>query len=563
MNTTEFSQKIKAKYPQYKGVDDATLVNIIIEKYPQYKSQISDLPAFGSETIADVKQFVTDLKNNASELNTKIAEANQRKVAGTQSGLHTEIQNILNTLGFAAEGVGDVFKGGVKALLPAKNEEKVKENLSTLVNNPIVDSIRNIANKDAEKDSGRQAQGGVFGNIADKSGTIFQKYDELKQSNPSMAGDIDALKGLTNFLLLFVGGEGVDAGAPALKSSVNITANELKTAVKEGVETAGGAINKIAQNAGSTTEELGSKIGDFIAPELDDRTITILKETPRSKIDEYVEIAEQASKDPRKLTPFEVVGNKLSDATKYLQKMRDAAGKAKSDIVHGLRHGLDLFETKPYVNKLVSLKNSLSIDSDKKFVQNLINRLNETKSAGSADSFVDDVQDMLYRGSKDMTIPSGSALEKQIRGVLGEINTALKNQLPKEYAAKNLEFSRLTKAINSLNRSLGEVVDGTAVRGAGLIKQFFSPSGSKAKELFDFIKTQTGIDLAQDATLAKYAMELFNDSRAKSILEGLPTSREGVVNKVIDFMVDKTGLGEGIQKAIRKASISNAKDLAK
>ena len=390
MNTTEFSQKIKAKYPQYKGVDDATLVNIIIEKYPQYKSQISDLPAFGSETIADVKQFVTDLKNNASELNTKIAEANQRKVAGTQSGLHTEIQNILNTLGFAAEGVGDVFKGGVKALLPAKNEEKVKENLSTLVNNPIVDSIRNIANKDAEKDSGRQAQGGVFGNIADKSGTIFQKYDELKQSNPSMAGDIDALKGLTNFLLLFVGGEGVDAGAPALKSSVNITANELKTAVKEGVETAGGAINKIAQNAGSTTEELGSKIGDFIAPELDDRTITILKETPRSKIDEYVEIAEQASKDPRKLTPFEVVGNKLSDATKYLQKMRDAAGKAKSDIVHGLRHGLDLFETKPYVNKLVSLKNSLSIDSDKKFVQNLINRLNETKSAGSADSLVDD-----------------------------------------------------------------------------------------------------------------------------------------------------------------------------
>ena len=96
-----------------------------------------------------------------------------------------------------------------------------------------------------------------------------------------------------------------------------------------------------------------------------------------------------------------------------------------------------------------------------------------------------------------------------------------------------------------------------------MIKQFFSPSGSKAKELFDFIKTQTGIDLAQDATLAKYAMELFNDSRAKSILEGLPTSREGVVNKVIDFMVDKTGLGEGIQKAIRNASISNAKDLAK
>ena len=156
-------------------------------KAPQSKAKFSKTtPPAADSTITTV---VTDLKNNASELNTKIAEANQRKVAGTQSGLHTEIQNILNTLGFAAEGVGDVFKGGVKALLPAKNEEKVKENLSTLVNNPIVDSIRNIANKDAEKDSGRQAQGGVFGNIADKSGTIFQKYDELKQSNPSMAGE--------------------------------------------------------------------------------------------------------------------------------------------------------------------------------------------------------------------------------------------------------------------------------------------------------------------------------------------------------------------------------------
>ena len=36
----EFAAKIKAKYPDYKDVDDLELTNKIIAKYPEYKDQV-------------------------------------------------------------------------------------------------------------------------------------------------------------------------------------------------------------------------------------------------------------------------------------------------------------------------------------------------------------------------------------------------------------------------------------------------------------------------------------------------------------------------------------------
>ena len=37
----EFAQKIKAKHPQYKDVDDLELTKKMIEKYPQYKDKVN------------------------------------------------------------------------------------------------------------------------------------------------------------------------------------------------------------------------------------------------------------------------------------------------------------------------------------------------------------------------------------------------------------------------------------------------------------------------------------------------------------------------------------------
>ena len=40
LNTNQFANKIKQKYPQYGDIEDEELVNKIITKYPEYENQV-------------------------------------------------------------------------------------------------------------------------------------------------------------------------------------------------------------------------------------------------------------------------------------------------------------------------------------------------------------------------------------------------------------------------------------------------------------------------------------------------------------------------------------------
>ena len=41
LDVNEFANKIKAKYPEYKDVDNNLLAEKMIEKYPEYKGKVS------------------------------------------------------------------------------------------------------------------------------------------------------------------------------------------------------------------------------------------------------------------------------------------------------------------------------------------------------------------------------------------------------------------------------------------------------------------------------------------------------------------------------------------
>ena len=70
MDITTFAQKIKAKYPAYQAVDDATLVNKFLEKYPVYKSQVNVQSEIGADikqtgsAIAKLIEFLSDKKKD-------------------------------------------------------------------------------------------------------------------------------------------------------------------------------------------------------------------------------------------------------------------------------------------------------------------------------------------------------------------------------------------------------------------------------------------------------------------------------------------------------------------
>lgn len=368
---------------------------------------------------------------------------------------------------------------------------------------------------------------------------VASGFKALPEETQQVLGDIGNVAGAIP----------VGAGARAVKSTIGKVADIS-------------ALDAIKGSSGNLTQ----KALDFISADPEKKVATILKESTPEQLDNYLAIAEKAASDPRIATPFEVVGNKLSDTTKILETRLKDIGARKSAIIEPMREGLGAFkkETTPLIQKLTSLKNSFTeIDaSNKSKVQAIINDAKTIATKKDADAFIDKVQDALYKGNKDMTIPVGSSLDKQLRGIIGEYNTSLKNSLPEEYGALNKQYSELIDSLDVINRSLGEVVEGVPVRGASLIKQFFSPSGTKAKEIFEFVKKETNgeIDLAKDATLAKFSMDLFDDPRSRSLLAGIgdiPTSVGGVVTKV----AERLG-GDKLQEAMRGSTIRKAKEIS-
>jgi hypothetical protein len=313
-------------------------------------------------------------------------------------------------------------------------------------------------------------------------------------------------------------------------------------------------------------KDYGQKAVDFISADPDKKVATILQRTAPEEVTSFAKLAERASIDGEAPTPFEITGEKLAGTTKILKARLDEIGKAKSAIIEPLREGLASFkiQTTPLIEGLTKLKNSFS-DIDRgssAVVQSIINDAKTIATKLDADRFIDKVQDALYTGNASQTLVQGSALDKQLRRLVGEYNTSLKNALPDEYAALNGQYANLIENLNIINRSLGEVVDGVPVRGASLIKQFFSPSGTKAKEIFEFIKKETNgeVDLAKDATLSKFTMELFDDPRARSLLQGIgdiPTTVTGVVTKV----AEKLG-GEKLRGKLRESTINKARETA-
>lgn len=75
--TTDFAEKIKTKYPQYKDIPDDELTKKILDKYPQYKDMVS-----GSDSSSPYAStgghhpFATNSESNTPENNTPTSQPN-------------------------------------------------------------------------------------------------------------------------------------------------------------------------------------------------------------------------------------------------------------------------------------------------------------------------------------------------------------------------------------------------------------------------------------------------------------------------------------------------------
>lgn len=515
LNTKDFFSAGKVRVVGNEGTINKT------ESETGTPSFLQSLKQTVRDTVGDIKDTATEIKGNAQKRISTIKDIRTSMAEGKQGDVRSIYQATGQLAGGISDTFGSVLKGAGNILLSDKHEKDVTD---------------------------------IIGKYGAKVMAVPEVQNAINSYNAlpiEKQRDIDAAGGIVSLIADIVGAGTASKGA-------KVAVEGIDTAI----DTAKPVVSKIAkdtvQGVKNTVPATRDAFVEFVSPDIEDSVKNVLKNTPTDKFDNVVKIAQEAS-DPTKPSTYENVATAMSNATKQLEKQTKSLAREKSTIINKAKVGLADF-TKETGRTILDINRALKNDP---IGDSFIARLKQVKSKLDADKAIDELQDVLYKGNKDMTIPSDSKADKVLKGLLGKYNVALKSSLPESYGKINTSISNRIKALEILNKSLGEVVNGSPSRGAGLVKQFFSPAGTKTKKLFEYVKKTTGVDLAEDVILAKYVGEAFGDVKLKSLLEGLPTSKTGVIDKVVDFTLDKTGINSTLKKSKQAGMISKARKLTK
>jgi hypothetical protein len=177
------------------------------------------------------------------------------------------------------------------------------------------------------------------------------------------------------------------------------------------------------------------------------------------------------------------------------------------------------------------------------------------------DDTIDFLQDLLYKRKSNLAVPINSKVEGVIKSTIGKLNEQLKTIGGTEYRAYNSVISETKAVFDDLNKALGK----DANKGGSLMKRVFSPTDGGTKKLFEKVKGLTGIDLVDEATLAKLAMEIAGDTRQANLLEQLgliiKPSTSSAVMEAGKWVLKKLQDTEGKARSIIDDAIGKKKDL--
>lgn len=167
-----------------------------------------------SETARDIKQFGSDFKQSAERRMSNMGETRQALQSGEIKDPEAIFQTIGQVAGLGADQIGNLFKLGVKAILPQKAEEATKQ------------VVENLGEKVIE--------------IPEVQSAInwYSNLDENQKRN------VDAVGGIVSLASEFVGAGAGKRGIQATKNVIGNTAEE--------------AVNRISKSVGSQIDNVKS-----------------------------------------------------------------------------------------------------------------------------------------------------------------------------------------------------------------------------------------------------------------------------------------------------------------
>src|SRR3990167_4893238 len=479
-------------------------------------------PAFSIPSKEERKSLFERMRQSVSEnLETtrqQTSQAVEAQSKGEQGLLETAGQVTGSTLGFVSRAIGDALVGGVKAITPDAVEEKIKQE--------FIKSFQNMADS-PENDPRLGPIGDVIGAV--KAGV--QAWENIKETDRSLARDFRAVGQLGGFILDWIGGKAAKEG---VETAVKAGKEGVETAVETSIKTGKNLVNDVTQIA-------GKKIEKVVTRPLPKPVETVLRETPAKQFDDYAEAARKATTNYKNPTPLELVGQRAQSALDTVQRKLKSLGQQKSSVMSRAAVG-----NKPAGNIALKFRKSLTnyikgktaVEGDSKLMRDVLSEaenLGNNPAAKDVDRFIDFAQDRIYTGGRDLTVPVTDETTAQLRRFVGELNENLKSQLPDSYRNLNDKYAKMVDVRNELNVKLGKEGE----RGGSLMKRVFSPSDARTKQLFEEVRQLTGVDLVNEATIARFVMETVGDARQASLLEQLQLPSSLSKSGMIDFLLEK------------------------
>lgn len=538
MSPEEYIVGIKEKFGEQstkdgmliRDMNDQELMKRMFQRYPGDRDKVIGYESYLSEEEMPAEVPKPEIETRLQRLTGNLTEAFQRRGQNVaeakgrvERGEQTLAEGLFQSVGQAAGMAGDVVLEGAKA---------------AALGVPSQDYLGEKFNKAAEW-------------VAETP--VGQKVGEFVEEHPRAAANIGAAANIVS----------LPAAGAVAKPVAKVVAKVGEKAL-EGVEAGLGAVGTGARAVVGTPKKALSATKSWVQTPIKANVETVLKETPTEKFDQYVEIAKRATQNNKNQTPLEFAGSKAQEALNKIQIQLARTGDEKGEFLK--IQGIDPYKGKgltKFKQGIQSFRNSkTAVEGDSKLMRDVIaeaNKLGETPSVGQVDKFVDFVQDRIYTGGRDLTVPVTNETTAALRKLTGELNSDLKKQLPGTYSELNSEYARLIDIRNELNAKLGAEGE----KGGALMKRVFSPSDANTKKLFAEVLDETGIDLVNEATLARYMMDVLGDARQKSMLEQLNISASkptagSVTTRLLDYLVDKANSPEEVIRRARSLTSSGA-----
>jgi hypothetical protein len=531
------------------------------------------------ETIQDVVQVGSGIKQRVNERLDNIQSIEKANMAGEQGAFRSGTQMIGQGAGAVSDIIGEVGKGAIKAVMPQKAE--------TFIKTGVENAVGAVAKTEPIQ-------------------FLLQKYEELKQTNPALARDIDTALNFASLATDIAGAVVAKKGTETVVKTAKTVGSETMASIAKGVDNITPNVSIPNKNEMIDTllpldapDNIKTSLNPFLTNTKSAISVptskgyvlkTIDKITPEEKAlvqkqtsDLYTQMIDSAEKfkvDRRdNFSPLEIVGKNTDRELKKVNEIRKNTGAVMGEIEKTLKNeAVDIKGTRlnTFIDEYLGRADTFGRKiKDVSFTDDFVkdfDTLTKNPTVEQALQFTRRWQNEL----DDMKDGFGAFKENKrtytlIEGAVSDLKNATRDKIAKTNPnyKKALEQYRLTSMIRDEgNRLLGkEGLMGERLKGGAAAKRAVqSASDQGARQFYNTLKRVTGYDGLKEADIALQAMKDAGDYQGLSLLEAnkdLYDATVGNIVKKIPFGEAVVGIGEVVGKRVMPQAKRSARLIQK